>query len=158
MRFREFLENTTEEVDDIQRLLRKIPRGHARMVHGYKWKFQPGNTLKGDDEHIGYVDNNKKEIVIAGPWNYGREFTVLHEIGHQVYEKLSTELRQQWQQIVSQTKHKQNQNAQELFCMAYANHFAKNKIVIHNHPEWESFVKNLPEIGKSANSSEHLAT
>jgi hypothetical protein len=46
-----------------------------------------------------------------------------------------------WKKIVAGTKNKMNQDAEELFCMAYANHFAKNKIVIHTHPEWESFIQ-----------------
>jgi hypothetical protein len=145
MRFRHFIE-VTEEADDIQRTLGKIPKAHAALVKGYKWIFQAGNTLKGDDEHIGCIDHAKHTITVAGPWNYGREYTILHEIGHQVWERLDDNAKKQWAKIAANTQHKQNQAAEELFCMAYANTYAKNKIVIHTHPEWEKFVQNIPDI------------
>ena len=34
---------------------------------------------------------------------------------------------------------------EELFEMAYANTYAKNKIEIHSHKEWDNFIKNLPK-------------
>lgn len=150
MRFREFVQQTSgdnsEETKDIQRTLSKLPPSHAALVSGFKWKFQAGNTLDGDDDHVGYMDPMSKEIAVAAPYNYGREFTILHEIAHKVWEHLvPAQLKQQWTQIVSNTKHKQNQEPEELFCMAYANTYAKNKIVIHTHPEWEAFVKGLPQ-------------
>ena len=145
MRFREFMQGEMgEEKQDIARTLSKIPPQHRELVQGYNWKFHSGNTLNGDDQHIGYMDDHEKEIAIAGPWNYGREFTILHEIAHRVWEKLlPPQVKKQWVQIVAKTPHKQNQNPEELFCMAYANHFAKNKIVIHDHPEWHMFIKSL---------------
>jgi hypothetical protein len=133
-----------EEKNDIARTLSKIPPQHRELVKGFNWKFHAGNTLNGDDQHIGYMDDREKEIAIAGPWNYGREFTILHEIAHRVWEQLlPPQIKQQWLQIVTKTKDKQNQEPEELFCMAYANHFAKNKIVIHDHPEWHMFIKSL---------------
>ncbi len=91
------------------------------------------------------MDDRNKEIALAGPWNYGREFTILHEIGHRVWESIvPPEMKKQWVAIVQQTKHKQNQEPEELFCMAYANHYAKNQIVIHDHPEWHRFIDSVP--------------
>lgn len=145
MRFSEFMQDEMgEEKNDIARTLSKIPPEHRELVKGYRWKFHSGNTLNGDDKHIGYMDDRAKEIAIAGPWNYGREFTILHEIAHRIWERiLSPQHKQMWAQIVSQTREKQEQNPEELFCMAYANHFAKNKIVIHDHPEWHRFIKSI---------------
>lgn len=148
--FKEFMQNAPsndmgEEKRDVQKTLSKLPPSHYDLVKGFKWKFQGGNTLHGDEEHVGYMDDQEKEIAVAAPWNYGREFTVLHEVAHQVWELIPDQLKQQWEQIVANTKEKQSQSPEELFCMAYANHYAKNKIVIHDHPEWHQFIKNLPK-------------
>lgn len=143
--FRKFFENEeSEETSDIRKTLGKIPKSHADLVKGYNWKFSAGNTLKGDDQHIGYIDSLSKEIAVASPWNYGREFTVLHEIAHQVWDNiLDDRTKMIWEKIVSETLNKQNQSAEELFCQGYANYYAKNKISIHDHPEWNEFMKNL---------------
>lgn len=147
MTFKEFMQqgNMEEEKGDIHKTLSKLPASHAALVKGYRWKFHPGNTLNGDTEHVGYIDDNDKEIAVAAPYNYGREFTVLHEIAHKVWERLPHQLHQQWHHICANTKHKQNQEPEELFCMAYANHYVKNKIVIHDHPEWHQFIQGLPK-------------
>lgn len=142
--FKEFMKNDMEEEKgDISKTLNKIPPAHAALVKGYHWKFHPGNTLNGDDEHIGYIDDKDKVIAVAAPYNYGREFTVLHEIAHKVWDTLSPNLKNQWKHICANTKNKQNQDFVELFCQAYANTYVKNKIVIHNHPEWDRFIKSL---------------
>lgn len=143
--FRRYIEiEESEEESDIRRTLSKIPRRHADLVKGFNWKFSAGNTLKGDDQHIGYIDTRSKEIAVASPWNYGREFTVLHEIAHQVYDNLiDDQTKAAWKKIVANTQNKQNQSPEELFCMAYANYYAKNKITIHDHPEWNNFIKGM---------------
>jgi hypothetical protein len=139
--FRHFLEN--EEKENVNKMLAKLPKGHQKLLKGYKFHYTPGNTLKGDDEHIGFIHNDK--IVVAAPWNYGREFTTLHEIAHLVWEKLMTpKLKKEWEAIVKRTKNKQDQNPEELFCMAYACHYAKHKVKVHDHPEWHDFIAKLP--------------
>lgn len=147
MKFRRFLESDRmeEEKRDILKTLSKIPSSHRALVQGFSWKFHGGNTLQGDDQHVGYMDDREREIAVAAPWNYGREFTILHEIAHRVWERLPKQLQQQWLAVASNTKNKQNQPPDELFCMAYANHYAKNKIVIHDHPEWHEFIERLPQ-------------
>lgn len=150
MRFRSFMEkklmSDSEEVSDIRKLLNKLPNAHANLVKGFKWKFQPGNTLHGDKQHVGYMDDLNKEIAVAAPWNYGREFTILHEIAHRVWENLvSPEMKSNWNKIVKNTDDKQDQSAEELFCMAYANYYTKNKVVVHDHPEWREFIEELPK-------------
>lgn len=137
-------EDDSEEKKDIYSTLKKIPPSHAALVKGFQWKFHAGNTLNGDDQHVGYMDDKEKEIAVAAPWNYGREFTILHEIAHRIWERLPHQLKIQWVMIVANTKNKQNQGAEENFCHGYANHYAKNKIVIHDHPEWHQFIANLP--------------
>lgn len=140
--FKIFLESEVEK--NVKNMISKLPKGHQKLLKGYKFRYTPGNTLKGDDQHIGYI--HKDKIVVAAPWNYGREFTTLHEIGHLVYEyKMTPELKKEWAKIVKNTKNKQNQNAEELFCMAYACHYAKHKIAIHDHPEWHDFISKIPD-------------
>ena len=143
MEFRSFVE-AQEAMKDVKKTLIKLPKSHAALVKGYKYVFKGDNTLDGD--HIGELDTGKKKITVAAPWNYGRQYAILHEIGHAVWEHLvDDDKKKEWQRIVKSTKNKQNQNAEELFCMAYADFYAKNKVVIHNHPEWEKFVRNLPK-------------
>ena len=145
--FRKFMHDEMDaEKADIARTLEKIPDSHAALVRGYRWKFHAGNTLNGDEEHVGYMDDHSKEIAVSSPWNYGREFTVLHEIAHRVWEKLvPMEMKKMWHKIVAATPEKQDQSPEELFCMAYANRYAKNKIVIHDHPQWHEFIERLPK-------------
>lgn len=145
--FKLFLES--EEDKNIKSTLKKIPRHHAKLVDGYTFTFKGGNTLPGDDSHIGYMDRKPKEICIAAPWNYGREFTFLHEIAHLVLDKLvPNELKKKWVEIVKRTNKGEDealhQSPEELFCMAYAQHYADNKMVKYNYPEWMHFIEQLP--------------
>lgn len=135
----------TEEDKNVLHTLSKLPPSHANLVKGYTFKFTGGNTLDGDDDHVGYIQEDPKVIVIAAPWNYGREFTLLHEIAHRVYDRLPDSLKKQWALIVKNTPNRQDQSAEELFCMAYGCHYAKNKITIHDHPAWHRFIEDLPK-------------
>lgn len=147
MDFRKFLsESEKKNMTDVKATLSKIPNAHKELTQKYNFKFEPDNTLKGSDEYVGELDTDKKDITVAAPWNYGREYAILHEIGHLVWEKFITpKLKKKWSELVKRTKHKQEQNQEELFCMAYANTYAQNKIEIHNHDHWEEFIKNLPK-------------
>ncbi len=146
MEFRQFIETAEHVMKDVRKTLKKIPKQHSALLKKWKYSFEDGNGLKGDVEHIGYMDRVNKKINIASPWNYGRQYAFLHEIGHIVWENLITnELKEEWKKIVKNTKEpKQNQSLEELFCMAYANTYAKNKIVIHDHEEWDKFIRKLP--------------
>src|SRR5581483_5670351 len=99
------------EVSELQKNLRdtmnKVPASHRKLIRGYSFHWQAGNTLKGDDEHVGIIDPKKKSVTIAAPWNYGREFTLLHELGHLVWAFfVNKKLRDEWAGIVKQTKDK----------------------------------------------------
>lgn len=145
MNFKTYFQESIKANGDLKKTLGKIPKAHRKLAAGYKFVYQDGNALKGDTENIGETDKDKKIITVSAPWNYGREYTTLHEIAHLVWESLMCrKLRKQWQTIIQQTKHKQNQGGEELFCMAYANTYAKNKIEIHTHSSWERFIHNLP--------------
>ncbi len=141
--FKKFMDKSEEE-KDLEQTLGKLPQKHQKLVQGFKYKFHAGNTLNGDDEHVGYMDPHRKEIAAAGSWRYPREWVFLHEVAHQVWDHLVTpEKREEWATIVKNTKHKQNQSAPELFCMAYACVYSSHKLEIHNHPEWEKFILGL---------------
>jgi hypothetical protein len=145
MNFKRFLLETEEEEKNVKAMLKKLPPKHASLLHGFHFHYVPGNTLGGDSEHIGVIDQDK--ITVAAPWNYGREFTTLHEIAHMVWEKLLTpQIKKAWSKVVPKNPKRQKQNDEELFCMAYANHFAKHKIEVHNHPAWDAFIKKCCEI------------
>lgn len=158
--FKEFMQmgdGMEEEKRDIKKTLSRLPPSHRALVDGFKWKFHAGNTLNGDDEHVGYMDDGQKEIAVAGPWNYGREFTVLHEVAHKVWERMPPALQKQWHHVVANTKNKHNQSLdqdaaesldqspEELFCMVYATVYAKHKLLTYSNPEWMNFIKRLPK-------------
>ena len=151
--FRIYLE--TEEEENVKTMISKLPKGHQALLNGYKFKYTPGNTLKGDKEHIGYIHQDK--IVVAAPWAYSREFTTLHEISHLVIEKLFTpKLKKEWSSLLKKTKPEQmknnpstksalDQNDEEILCMVYAATYAKHPPVTYLNKAWQDFVKRLPQ-------------
>lgn len=142
--FKNFLlkEELEEEKNDIKNMLEKIPQKHANLVKNFKFKFQPGNTLKGDKSHVGYMSDDHKEICVAAPWNYGREFTVLHEVGHKVWEQLlDNKSKEKWSLLIK--KYKKNENPEELFCMAYAATYSKHPPITYYKKDWINFIKKL---------------
>lgn len=146
MRFRQYV--SKEEEKDVQRTLEKIPDEHAQLVKDYDFSFQPSNSLKGDDKHIGFIDEKNKKIVVASPWNYGREYTLLHEIGHAVWKYILDDTkRKEWKKILkgvrSKNKKDLSQDDEEIFCMSYAQHYAKNKLSKYDHKELDDFVSKL---------------
>lgn len=139
--FKNFLE--TEEKSNVNDLISKLPKNHKELLDKFKFTYTPKNTLKGDNDHIGYI--YKKKIVVAAPWNYSRKFTTLHEIAHLVWEHLVTkDQKNKWSEIVKNTKNKQDQGDEELFCMAYACfHSGDHCPRVHDHEEWNRFVSSL---------------
>jgi hypothetical protein len=139
--FKTFLES--EEKRNVEKLISRLPDGHKRLLNRFKFTYTPKNTLKGDEEHIGYI--HKKRIVVAAPWNYSRKFTTLHEIAHLVWEHLVTKKqKKEWSSLVKKTKDKQDQNEEELFCMAYACFYSEDHCPrIHDHEEWNEFIKSI---------------
>jgi mRNA-degrading endonuclease RelE of RelBE toxin-antitoxin system len=145
--FKKFCE--TKAHDEAEKSLEKLPKGHRDLVKNYKFKFDSGVNLKGYPDSIGLIhlgNPDKKLIQVAAPWNYGREFAMLHEIGHRVYEQIMTkELKKKWSEIAKKNDKRVKQDDEELFCHAYANTYANNKITKHDCPEWEKFIKSIPE-------------
>ena len=130
----------SEEEKNVKATLKKIPKEHAALIKGFNLKFTPNNTLKNDKKHIGFI--HKKNIVVAAPYNYGREFTLLHEIAHMVWEKLvSKELKVKWNNIYKKYKKELGQNSEEIFCMVYSNIYVRHKLETYDNKELEDFIK-----------------
>lgn len=148
MEFRQYISEGAEGEKDIKRTLGRIPKDHRRLVDGYKFVFQPTNCLRGDNKHIGLIDEKNKTITIAAPWNYGREYTLLHEVGHAVWKYiLDDDKRAEWKKLLGPirklNKKDLNQNDEEIFCMAYAQAYAKNGLEKYDHDELVDFVREL---------------
>jgi hypothetical protein len=143
VKFKEFINESVRK--DLEDVLRPVPKTHKALLAGFKISFDSNHTLDNDNKHVGEIDEIKKTIRIAAPMNYGRAHTILHELAHLVWERfVDNDLRKEWAQILKNTKNKQKQEAEELFAMAYATHYAKNKISIHDHPAWHKFIEKVP--------------
>jgi hypothetical protein len=142
----------TEEHKNIHSALKRLPLKHQELMHGFKVKLTSNNTIKNDDQHIGWIYKNK--ITISAPWNYGREMVFLHEIAHMVWEKLMTpELKKEWKSLLKDTKPEQikkngilrkkslNQNDEELFAMAYAVTYSRHMLMTYANEQWQNFIK-----------------
>lgn len=146
MRFKQYLSD--EENKDVRKTLEKIPKSHSDLVKDYEISFQSKNSLRGDDKHIGFIDEKNRKIVISAPWNYGREYTLLHEIGHAVWKYLVGEDKKgEWKKTVAKVRSKNkkelDQNDEEIFCMSYAQHYAKNKLCKYDHEELDEFISSI---------------
>ena len=148
MKFQEYvLIRESKENEDVKKTLGKIPKVHRETIKDYEIVFQGSNGLKGDSKHIGFIDEKNKKIAIAAPWNHSREYTLLHEVGHAVWKYLvSDENKKEWKRLVSKNKRKDkhlNQNAEETFCMIYAQYYAKNKLKKYDHDDLLNFVSKI---------------
>jgi hypothetical protein len=147
--FHKFLEaNANKEAKES---LKKLPAAHQALIKGYKFKFEDGCNLKGYPDAIGliHLDNPKKKLIqVAAPWRHSREFTMFHEIGHLVYEKLMDKnLRKKWNNILKTVKlHKdaaKEKNEEELFCHFYAQHYTFNKVIRYDQNKLDKFIASL---------------
>ena len=146
MKFRQYI--SEEEEKDIRSTLEKIPKKHSNLVKDYEISFHSSNTLKGDKKHVGFIDEDKKKIVVSSPWNYGREYTLLHEIGHAVWKYLvDDEKKSEWKKTLgvvrSKNKKDLSQDDEEIFCMSYAQYYAKNKLCKYDHKKLNDFVAKI---------------
>lgn len=139
--FKTFLE-VSEEQKNISATLARLPKKHADLVKDYKFIFQKGNTLDHDDQSVGMVDPKNKTITLAGAYWYGREFILLHEIAHRVFDKfMSEKMLDKWKKILDKTKCKKEENAEESWAMAYASYFSQNPVKAYDCPDWKKFIK-----------------
>jgi hypothetical protein len=153
--FRDFLESNAHFMGDVKEAVLKIPKSHQKLIQDYKIKPESGSTLSNDGKHVGEIDEKKKHIKVAAPWNYSREFTFLHELAHAVYKYMMTPaLKKEWKKLIESTKqeHKKDQkddakdsldqNPEELFCHVYAAVYSKHPPTTYAHDAWNNFVKN----------------
>ena len=145
MNFKDFFILAESYEQDIKKTLSKIPKKHQALIRGYKFKFQSGNELKGDHESVGLVDREKKTITIAAPYNFGREFCILHEIGHLVWETLDKDAQKKWRELIKKypAEDSPKQAADEYFSMAYANTHVYNQVKKFCIDAWHKFVQGL---------------
>ena len=144
--FRQFFEQTKEQEANIKETLSRIPKKHRDLIKGYEVKWQCDNVLTGDQDHVGIVDSKDRTITVSAPYRYSREFVLLHEVAHKVWEAFVAphpELIKKWKSILKNTKDKMHQNAEELFCHGYAASYCKNPPMIHYHEEWIKFIKSV---------------
>lgn len=146
--FKLFLTEASKKfMTDLEETLNKIPKNHKKLVRNYKFETEKENTLAGDNQHVGCIDEKNKKIKIAAPWNYGREFTILHEIGHAVWKYLVTnEQKKKWTKISNQAKKtnkKLEKDNEEVFCMIYAQFYTQNKLEKFDEPELIQFVSSI---------------
>lgn len=140
LKFKIFL---NESESDLKDTISVLPEKHAKLLDGLKIKYTCGNTLDFDKKHVGQIKNDK--MIISAPWNYSRQFTTLHEVGHLIWcQILDSKQKKEWKSIVKNTKTKiKEKNIEELFCMAYANYYSKNKLVVYSHESWSEFIKSV---------------
>jgi hypothetical protein len=55
-------------------------------------------------------------------------------------------LEHEWDRIDKLNEHrKKEEPAEENFCHAFAAYYVKYPPIVHSHPEWKRFIKNLPQ-------------
>lgn len=142
--FKQFYEAKKEEEKDVEETLAQLPLAHQQLLKDCKFKFHNGNTLKNDDEHIGYMDSKTGEICVAAPWKWSKEFTFLHEVGHKVFDHLPDTFKNRWANLAKTVESKfKDHDPEELFCMIYAQSYVKHKMKEFNLPTLVNFVRSL---------------
>ena len=152
--FRAFFE--TKINDECKKSLDKLPKRHQDLLKDYKFKFESGVNLKDYPDSVGVIhlgNPDKKLVQIAAPWRHSREFAMLHEVGHRIFEKLMTsELKKKWTNLVKKIRpliKKEDsvvgkQDDEEIFAHSYAQYYCHNKMSKFAHKELQNFIKNLP--------------
>ena len=137
-----FLEQKSEEEKNLHKTINKLPKRYQKLMKNFSIKLTCKNTLNGDRKHIGII--HKFDIEVAAPWNYGREFTFLHEVAHLIWEKIITsKQKSEWKRLAKLYKGKPKMNEEELFCMFFASTYAKHHKETYNNPKLMAFIKNL---------------
>ena len=137
-----FMEQKSEEEKNVQKTIDRLPKRFRNLLKNFNVKLTCKNTLNGDRKHIGII--HQFDIEIAAPWNYGREFTFLHEVAHLIWEKMVTsEQKNEWKKLAKLYKNKPKMNFEELFCMFFASTYANHHVETYSHPKLIKFIKNL---------------
>lgn len=141
----ETFENYIREDKAVKETIARLPAPHRALVKGYDIRFEPGNTLKDDPGHVGrvYIGGKDKTITISSPWNYGREFTLLHEVAHFVYNKfvIKTKWEAAWYKIYKAESGPKKEGAEEAFCHSYAAFYCKSPPEKFCIKSWRKFME-----------------
>lgn len=145
--FKIFLEN--EEKSVLIKTLAGVPKKHRELIHNYEIKYQNGTTL--DKKNVGFKCG--KKIEVSSPWHYSKEFVTLHELGHVVWEKMNSKIKEKWKKLLKDTikdqkeqsnsKSSLNQSPEEIFCMAYASTYSKHPSNSFYNKKWVEFIKSI---------------
>lgn len=137
--FKQFL-TESEEKDNIENLLKKLPKKLRNSIKKYKFDYQSGMTINGDKEHVGKIDSSKKTITISAPFFFSREFTTLHEIAHFFWEKfLTKQQKEEWGKLIKQN----DLNKEEIFCHSFSNFFSKYPLLKYNNDKTIKFIEKV---------------
>lgn len=140
--FIQFVEQKSEEEKNIQTTIANLPKRYQKLLKNFNIKLTCKNTLNGDKDHIGVI--HKFDIEVAAPWNYGREFTFLHEVAHLIWEKLITDdQKKEWKRLAKLYKGKPKMNDEELFCMFFASTYSNHQVETYNLAKLVKFIKTL---------------
>lgn len=140
--FIQFVEQKSEEEKNLQKTISKLPDRYQKLLKNFNIKLTCKNTLNNDKNHIGVI--HKYDIEVAAPWNYGREFTFLHEVAHLIWEKLlDSDDKKEWKNLSKFYKNQPKMNNEELFCMFFASTYATHQIETYSQPKLVKFIKNL---------------
>ena len=143
MDFKSFIIES-ENMKDTRSTLSKLPSKHAALIKGYKFTFQPDSGLKNDEKHIGMIDDKKKTVTIAAPYIHSREFVVLHELAHLVWNQLlSKETQNKWHKLSKPYLKKLKDTSEEIFCHFYANYHCANPVEKFDDNKLKNFIANL---------------
>ena len=128
-----------KQKQDLEKTLSRLPPHFRRLTDGFDFHFEDGNDLHGDDGHVGVVSTSPKKIIrVAAPWRYGREFTVLHEIGHLVWATFvkNTPQEEAWRQLAGK-------DYEEDFCMGFGSRYSQHPVTTYVKPGWTEFFDSL---------------
>ena len=137
-----------EHIYDIPTMVKSLEKHKIIYISCRPWSSF-ALTSKGQLYYWGidFCNNEKTKIItICAPWNYGREFILLHEIGHLIWDNLmSNDQQKKWKQIYKKTKmiKKDRQSAEEIWCHAYAASYVERPPMAYYKPEWVKIIKSV---------------
>ncbi len=137
-------ESYIREDKAVRETINKFPERYRSFLDDYDIRFEPGNTLRDDPGHVGrvFIGGNNNTITIASPWNYGREFTLLHEIAHLIYDRFvkNTEWERKWKKVYKLEPGPKREGAEESFCHALAQYYVTTKVSKFDLKPWKKFM------------------
>lgn len=135
-----------EQKNDVLKTLEKIPNKFSNLIKPFEIEINSRHSLKKNKRYVAYVQTHPKpKIVISSPWHHSIEFSLLHELGHIVWNNfVKKDLKKEWKELVKNTKNKRtDESDEENFCHAFASMYSKYKYSIHDNESWKTFISKL---------------